>query len=690
MALFAQLIGKFDDQDTVLGHDPHQQDQPDLRIDVQAAASQQKRKDRACQPKGHRGHHDDRRDKAFKLRSQHQKHDQDGKSKGQQKPRSGFIQRRRLGQGHDARAGGQRLGGQRLHCGQGLAQGHLGRQPGGDRHRALLRLAAELRGHGTFLKPHKGRDRHRLPRRAAHEHPFKVRRVIHRIIGRDQLHVMRFVADEHRAHAAPVEHGLQRLAQTFDSNAQIGRARAVDLDEQLRLRGVIAQPHLAKGRILLHRRHKGNGIAAEIIIAGAHQRKAQALTGPANAQAVGLQRKGAHPDHAAQAGGDVCRNLLLAARPFVPRGQGHHHEPRIGLPAAAGDGEKVGDLAPLLQGGHGILDLAHFGSCVLKRHALRCLDPQQDHGAVLGRGQFLADLAKGKRGGGGKDQACPHHQPRCGQCRLQTAVIKSGERRPGSGQPSRCLGPRAGGGFFQDAAGQHRAQRQRHDRRQQDRHRQRKAKLAEQGPGLPAQKRQWHKNRRQRGRRGHDGKEHLLGAQDRRRPRAHPLRPPPHDVFQNHDGIIHNHARGQNQRQKHQDVDRESGEPDSRKSADQGHRQRNGRDQGRPQIHQKGEDHGDDDEGGQDQRQHNLIQRALHENRVIRGDLQRHIGRQQGLHILHHRPHRLRDRQCVRLRRPDDAKADPGLAIGAQNALAQGRAKADLCHIAQTHALRQR
>jgi DNA-binding transcriptional regulator YhcF (GntR family) len=85
-AAVAQLVGEFDDQDAVLGHDPHQQHQPDLAVDVQAAPGQHQRKDRAGQAQRHGGHHDDRRDEAFELRRQHQEHDEEREAEGQSSP----------------------------------------------------------------------------------------------------------------------------------------------------------------------------------------------------------------------------------------------------------------------------------------------------------------------------------------------------------------------------------------------------------------------------------------------------------------------------------------------------------------------------------------------------------------------------------------------------------------------------
>ena len=52
-ALLAQLVGELDDQDAVLGDQADQRDQPDLAVDVERAAGQLQRQQRA----GHRQRH---------------------------------------------------------------------------------------------------------------------------------------------------------------------------------------------------------------------------------------------------------------------------------------------------------------------------------------------------------------------------------------------------------------------------------------------------------------------------------------------------------------------------------------------------------------------------------------------------------------------------------------------------------
>ena len=202
---------------------------------------------------------------------------------------------------------------------------------------------------------------------------------------------------------------------------------------------------------------------------------------------------------------------------------------------------------------------------------------------------------------------------------------------------------------------------------------------------MPRQEGQRNEHRRQRGGGGDDRKEHLLRAQHGGGARAHAFGPAPHDVFQDHDGIIHHHAGRQHQRQQGQDIDRKPDQPEGRQRADQRHRHGDGRDQrgadvAQEDIHDRG-----DDQHRQPQRHFNLVDRAIDEGGGVRGDEDAHIWRQDRLHLGHDLRHRRRDFQRVALRLPDDAQADARLAIGPQDRGARFRPQRDLRHIAQPH-----
>ncbi len=71
-ALLAQLVGELDDQDAVLGDQADQHDQADLAVDVERAAGELERQQRAGHRQRHGEHDDERIDEALELRREHQ------------------------------------------------------------------------------------------------------------------------------------------------------------------------------------------------------------------------------------------------------------------------------------------------------------------------------------------------------------------------------------------------------------------------------------------------------------------------------------------------------------------------------------------------------------------------------------------------------------------------------------------
>lgn len=74
----------------------------------------------------------------------------------------------------------------------------------------------------------------------------------HRCRGGQHLEVIAAVVVEDIAHRTAIKNRLQRLTKTIDIRTQIGGAAAVNLDEQLRLGGFIAQLDAAKAAVIHH------------------------------------------------------------------------------------------------------------------------------------------------------------------------------------------------------------------------------------------------------------------------------------------------------------------------------------------------------------------------------------------------------------------------------------------------------
>ena len=237
----------------------------------------------------------------------------------------------------------------------------------------------------------------------------------------------------------------------------------------------------------------------------------------------------------------------------------------------------------------------------------------------------------------------------------------------------------------QQARGQHRAQRQRGDRRQQHGNRQSEAEFAEQPAGLAGQERQRDEHGRQRRGGGQHGEEHLFGPQNGGGAGAHPLGPAADDVFQHDDGIVDDKASGQNQRQQGHDVDGKPDQPDGRQRAHQRHRHRNDRDQRGADIAQEDVDHRRHDQHRQAKRNLDFVDGAFDEIGTVRGDVHVDIVRQQRLQVVHHLSHGLGYGEGVAIGLADDAQPDAGLTVRPQDRRAGFGPKGDLRHVAQPH-----
>jgi hypothetical protein len=151
-----------------------------------------------------------------------------------------------------------------LDLGIGVAEREAAVERRGDRDRAHLRLARELRRHGALLDLDDGRERHHRARRRSARRSFS--RSPGSFTGAvvvEHLHVVALVVDEDLADGAAVEHRLDRLAEAVDDDAEVGGALAVDGDEELGLGGVVVEPHLAEARVLLQAFDQGFGHLGE-------------------------------------------------------------------------------------------------------------------------------------------------------------------------------------------------------------------------------------------------------------------------------------------------------------------------------------------------------------------------------------------------------------------------------------------
>lgn len=163
-------------------------------------------------------------------------------------------------------------------------------------------------------------------------------------------------------------------------------------------------------------------------------------------------------------------------------------------------------------------------------------------------------------------------------------------------------------------------------------------------------------------------------------------RPAAHDVFEHHDRIVDDEAGCKHDRKQRQDVDRETGEIDRRKRADQRDRHRDCRNQRRTPVEQEEIDDEGDDEYGDKERDLHFVDRAIDEDRIVTGDLEfRSLRQDLRGDRVHHLVNTLGDIDRVRLGLTDDAEADALPTIGAQRRRARIRAERHRRDVPQPH-----
>ena len=230
--------------------------------------------------------------------------------------------------------------------------------------------------------------------------------------------------------------------------------------------------------------------------------------------------------------------------------------------------------------------------------------------------------------------------------------------------------------------GQHRAQRQGHERRDHDRDGEHEAELREQPARDAGQKGNGQEHRNQGRRRGQDREEHLPGSDHGRGERLHALGALPVDVLDHDDRVVDDHAGRENQGQERQDIDREPEQPDRGHGPDQrdgdGHR----RNQRRANGPHKEEDDHDDNADSDAKADNHFAHGAANESRIVR-DLDDLDIVQAPVQALDGPVDRSRDLDGVGFRPPDDAEADHLATVQQAVALRLRRAIEGLRHVAQ-------
>jgi hypothetical protein len=298
----------------------------------------------------------------------------------------------------------------------------------------------------------------------------------------------------------------------------------------------------------------------------------------------------------------VDRQLALGERL-----QCDEHKAGIGL-AATGEADDAGDRGILAD------DRDELGQLLphqLKRDALVGLDPADHPAGVLLREEALRDEDEQIEVEADRHKQDQQDEPWDSQCLRQRSLVKNQHRLEyplTGGIPARAplsLVLWAMGG---DVGAHHRRRGQGHRERYEDRHRQGRREFAEEAPYDPAHQEDWNEHRDQREAHREDGEADLAGAAQCRLAPRHPRFEVACDVFQDDDRVVDDEPGRDRQRHQRQIVEAVADQVHRAEGADQGHRDRDARDQGGTRAAQEREDDEDNEADRYNQRALDIVQ----------------------------------------------------------------------------------
>ena len=633
-ALVAHLIGELDDQDAVLGDQPDQRDQTDLAVDIERAAGPLQKAERAGHGQWHGQHDDEGIDEALELGGEHQIDEAQCEDEGECKRRRRLLELTGLAVVVDGIATREVLLGAGLEILDRFTERSARCKIGGDRDRPALREVIELARTDRLFPFDQAGERHHRVIAAAHEDRSDVLR---RIPGRRlelNDHVVLLAAALVAGDLPSAEHGLDRAPNGFDLDAGIGRAISIDGQAKFGLvQAKIAVDALQPLPLLQLTEHRPDSAGKLFGRIGGHDDKVDRAFARRLTERGRRHRKGQHSRHRQQLGLQLFKDLGDFAGPLVPVGQtpegnalsdcgiAGHHEGPINL------GNGLGDRLELLA----VFERVADGGTI------RAIDDRQDRAAIFGRRQLAlhggGKLVTGHRDRGIDDQ----DQPAMAKRKPQGRGIAAGDAVEGAfdgGADEVALGM-----GLEELGAHHWRQRQRHEPGHDHRPGQRQSKLDEQPPGTPRCEGHRCIDRRQRQGHGNHREAHFPDALEGCCGRRHAFFDMPVDVFEHDDRIVDHQADCQHQRQQREGVDREASRVHQTESGHQTDRNRDQRNEARPEGVQKD----NDDQGDQCDRLENgpedRLDRAVDEHRVVVGDLDGHTRGQIGLDTGQLRPH---------------------------------------------------
>src|SRR5512135_277245 len=638
-ALPAPLHREFHDEDRILAEQADQHDQADLGVDVVGQAHDLQQPEGAEDPDRQREDHSQRQQEALVLPDQHQidEDDDDQEDVNGQVPLPRLVVREALPA--DAVAGRQRLGGDLADRVDGLPAGVAGRRRplnggGGvqviavDLVQALLLLDAHERGVGDHL-PVLVLDEHILQ-------VFGVPPELGRGLDEDLVELAE--EDEALLPGAADDDG-QVVHRILDRHALLHGH--VVVDDQLILR-VVAGEEGEQALYLPAFRQAGHELVGHFPepLVVVRVRLVQDADGEAPGRAEArdrgrLEEFQLHVGHLPAFFIELRDNLARGQLAFGPGLQVDEAGPRVRAAALGQDliaGQRR-DRADAIDALGDLLQLVRLGVGVLDRRTRRRLDDPVDHALVFERDEAGRELRVHEVNSGAEAHDDEHGQRAARDDPSQDGGITprdlldaAVEEVQQEGQRPTLSHARVG---LEDHRAEDRRERQGNDTGEDNGRGHRDAELAVEGADRPGHE----------GHRDEDGRHHQGDGDDRAADLVDDLhrRPIGREVLlvhlgvhrlDHHDGVVHHDPDRQHQREERDQVDRQAEQQHEEEGADQGHRDRQGRDQRRTPVTEEEEDHQGHQHERLEQGVEHLVDGGLQEGGDVVADLIVHTGRE--------------------------------------------------------------
>ena len=266
----------------------------------------------------------------------------------------------------------------------------------------------------------------------------------------------------------------------------------------------------------------------------------------------------------------------------------------------------------------------------VERDVLRRLGEGEDLPGVLVRDEALGDDHEQVRGGHEGEHEDPQREARMPHGDLERPLVHA-EHAVEDALGGRVEAPVRSAPAAQEAAAHHGRQRERDEAGHEHRGADDDRELVQQPADHAAHEEHGHEHGGQGQGHRDDGEADLAGAVQRRlhAPLAHLH--VADDVLEHHDGVVHDEAHGERQRHQREVVDRVAQHVHDHERADDGHGQRQARDDRRRDVPQEEEDDEDDEGDGEEQGELHVVHRVADRDRAVVEDVEVHRGGELGL-----------------------------------------------------------